>query len=103
MKGLTPALRLPTPWLMSLVELKRELGRDAALATREARRSRSPHVGRPRALDKSKAAVAQQMHANCERAGTIATEPGATVYRVLGAQIDDLPYPRGRATRYFLL
>jgi hypothetical protein len=55
-------------------------------AAREARRARGQSIGRPRALDKSKSALAQRMHANGESASTIANTLGvsrATVYRVL--------------------
>ena len=58
-------------------------------AAREARRARGQHIGRPKALDKSKAALAQRMHTNGESASTIATALGvsrATVYRVLAEQ-----------------
>jgi DNA invertase Pin-like site-specific DNA recombinase len=46
-------------------------------------------IGRPKALDKSKAALAQRMHASGEPASTIAATLGvsrATVYRVLSEQ-----------------
>jgi DNA invertase Pin-like site-specific DNA recombinase len=73
--------------LASLAELELELGRERRAAAREARRSRGQHIGRPKALDKSKAALAQRMHTSGESASTIATALGvsrATVYRVLG-------------------
>jgi DNA invertase Pin-like site-specific DNA recombinase len=44
-------------------------------------------IGRPKALDQSKVALAQRMHASGESAGTIAETLGAgraTVYRALG-------------------
>ena len=47
------------------------------------------HIGRPKALDKSKAALALRMHASGESASTIAATLSvsrATVYRVLGEQ-----------------
>ena len=72
--------------LASLAELELELGRERRAAAREARRSRGQHIGRPKALDKSKAALAQRMHASGESASMIATALGvsrATVYRVL--------------------
>jgi DNA invertase Pin-like site-specific DNA recombinase len=75
--------------LASLAELELELGRERRAAAREARRSRGQHIGRPKALDKSKAALAQRMHASGESASTIATALGvsrATVYRVLAEQ-----------------
>jgi DNA invertase Pin-like site-specific DNA recombinase len=75
--------------LASLAELELELGRERRAAAREARRSRGQHIGRPKALDKSKAALAQRMHTSGESASTIATALGvsrATVYRVLAKQ-----------------
>jgi hypothetical protein len=48
--------------------------------------ARGQHVGRPKALDKSKAALARRMHESGEPASTIANALGvsrATVYRVL--------------------
>ena len=75
--------------LASLAELELELGRERRAAAREARRSRGQHIGRPKALDKSKAALAQRMHKGGESASTIATALGvsrATVYRVLAEQ-----------------
>src|SRR6202040_392422 len=75
--------------LASLAELELELGRERRAAAREARRVRGQHIGRPKALDKSKAALAQRMHASGESARTIAATLGvsrATVYRVLAEQ-----------------
>src|ERR1700732_4780274 len=72
--------------LASLAELELELGRERRAASREARRSRGQAIGRPKALNASKAALAQRMHASGESASTIATTLGvsrATVYRVL--------------------
>jgi transcriptional regulator of acetoin/glycerol metabolism len=46
-------------------------------------------IGRPKALDKSKAALAQRMHAGGEPASTIAATLGvsrATIYRVLAGE-----------------
>lgn len=77
--------------LASLAELELELGRERRSAAREARRARGQSIGRPKALDASKAALAQRMHASGEAATTIATALGvsrATVYRVL-ADLDD--------------
>ncbi|MGH9087082.1 MAG: recombinase family protein [Acidimicrobiales bacterium] len=77
--------------LASLSELELELGRERRAAAREARRARGQAIGRPKALDKSKAALAQRMHASGEPASTIATALGvsrATVYRVLADQVD---------------
>jgi DNA invertase Pin-like site-specific DNA recombinase len=68
--------------LASLAELELELGRER----REARRARGQSIGRPKALDQSKVALAQRMHASGESAGIIASTLGvsrATVYRVL--------------------
>jgi DNA invertase Pin-like site-specific DNA recombinase len=73
--------------LASLAELELELGRERRSAAREARRARGQHIGRPKALDDKKAALAQRMHASGESASTIAATLGvsrATVYRVLG-------------------
>ena len=78
--------------LASLAELELELGRQRRSAAREARRARGQSIGRPKALDTSKAALAQRMHVSGESAGTIATTLGvsrATVYRVLAQQTDD--------------
>ncbi|GAB3239954.1 recombinase family protein [Mycolicibacterium hippocampi] len=78
--------------LASLAELELELGRERRTAAREARRARGQHIGRPKALDASKAALAHRMHASGESATTIATTLGvsrATVYRVLADLSDD--------------
>ena len=78
--------------LASLAELELELGRERRAAAREARRARGQHIGRPRALDAKKTALAQRMHANGESASTIASALGvsrATVYRVLTARHDE--------------
>jgi DNA invertase Pin-like site-specific DNA recombinase len=72
--------------LASLAELELELGRERRTAARDARRARGQAIGRPKALDESKAALAHRMHASGESASTIATALGvsrATVYRVL--------------------
>src|SRR5271165_1980510 len=72
--------------LASLAELELELGRERRAAARQARRARGQHIGRPKALDKSKASLARRMHASGEPVSTIATALGvsrATVYRVL--------------------
>lgn len=72
--------------LASLAELELELGRERRSAAREARRARGQSIGRPRALDESKAALARRMHAAGEPVSTIGTTLGvsrATVYRVL--------------------
>ncbi|WP_111511876.1 recombinase family protein [Mycobacterium kyogaense] len=72
--------------LASLAELELELGRERRSAAREARRARGQNVGRPKALDSSKAALARRMHTAGEPVTTIASTLGvsrATVYRVL--------------------
>jgi DNA invertase Pin-like site-specific DNA recombinase len=78
--------------LASLAELELELGRERRTAAREARRARGQHIGRPKALDEKKAALAVRMHASGESASTIANTLGvsrATVYRVLAEQPDE--------------
>ncbi|HVQ97319.1 MAG TPA: recombinase family protein [Mycobacterium sp.] len=75
--------------LASLAELELELGRERRTAAREARRARGQAIGRPKALDASKTALAQRMHATGESASTIAAALGvsrATVYRVLAEE-----------------
>ncbi|CAN5577338.1 recombinase family protein [soil metagenome] len=77
--------------LASLAELELELGRERRTASREARRARGQAIGRPKALDSQKAALAQRMHAAGEPATTIASTLGvsrATVYRVIAAASD---------------
>jgi DNA invertase Pin-like site-specific DNA recombinase len=72
--------------LASLAELELELGRERRAAAREARRAHGRSTGRPKALDKSNAALARRMRAAGEPASTIATTlrvSRATVYRVL--------------------
>ncbi len=71
--------------LASLAELELELGRERRSAAWEARRARGQHIGRPKALDSKKAALAQRMHASGESASTIAAALGvsrSTVYPV---------------------
>ena len=78
--------------LASLAELELELGRERRTAARDARRARGQSIGRPRALDQSKMALAQRMHASGESASTIAAALGvsrATVYRVLASTGSD--------------
>jgi DNA invertase Pin-like site-specific DNA recombinase len=77
--------------LASLAELELELGRERRTAARDARRARGQAIGRPKALDASKMALAQRMHASGEGASTIAATLGvsrATVYRVLAEGAD---------------
>jgi DNA invertase Pin-like site-specific DNA recombinase len=72
--------------LASLAELELELGRERRTAARDARRARGQSIGRPKALNDSKAALARRMHSSGEPANTIASTLGvsrATVYRVL--------------------
>ena len=57
-----------------------------SVTARDARRARGQSIGRPKALDQSKMALAQRMHASGESANAIAATLGvscATVYRVL--------------------
>ena len=75
--------------LASLAELELEIGRERRAAAREAR---GQHIGRPKALDETKAALAQRVHASGESAITIAQTLGvsrATVYRVLIGSNDE--------------
>ena|SRR6202040_2906879 len=72
--------------LASLAELELELGRERRTAARDARRARGQSIGRSKALDHSRMALAQRMHASGESASTIASTLGvsrATVYRTL--------------------
>jgi DNA invertase Pin-like site-specific DNA recombinase len=78
--------------LASLAELELELGRERRAAAREARRARGQSIGRPKALDAKKAALALRMHTSGESASTIAATLGvsrATVYRVLAEREGD--------------
>jgi len=78
--------------LASLAELELELGRERRAAAREARRARGQAVGRPKALDPSKAALVRRMHTAGEPVSTIASTLGvsrATVYRVLADVASD--------------
>jgi DNA invertase Pin-like site-specific DNA recombinase len=82
----TPTGRMIAGVLASLAELELELGRERRSAAREARRARGQHVGRPKALDPDKAALARRMHASGEPVKTIAATLGvsaATVYRTV--------------------
>ena len=88
----TAAGRMVAGVLASLAELELELGRERRSAAREARRSRGQAIGRPKALNASKAALAHRMHASGESASTIASTLGvsrATVYRVLADDFDE--------------
>jgi DNA invertase Pin-like site-specific DNA recombinase len=78
--------------LASLAELELELGRERRTAARDARRARGQSIGRPKALDDSKTALARRMHTSGESATTIASTLGvsrATVYRVLAEDADE--------------
>jgi len=82
----TAAGRMVAGVLASLAELELELGKERRSAARDARRARGQHVGRPKALDSDKAALARRMHATGEPVKTIAETLGvstATVYRVV--------------------
>jgi DNA invertase Pin-like site-specific DNA recombinase len=82
----TAAGRMVAGVLASLAELELELGKERRAAAREARRARGQAIGRPKALDASKAKLARRMHASGESATTIAAALGvsrATVYRIL--------------------
>lgn len=82
--------------LASLAELELELGRERRSAAREARRARGQPLGRPKALDTSKAALAQRMHASGESASTIAGALGvsrATIYRALADSLSARRHP----------
>jgi DNA invertase Pin-like site-specific DNA recombinase len=77
--------------LASLAELELELGKERRTASRDARRARGQSIGRPKALNESKVALAQRMHASGESASMIASTLGvsrATVYRVLAIRED---------------
>jgi DNA invertase Pin-like site-specific DNA recombinase len=85
----TAAGRMVAGVLASLAELELELGKERRSAAREARRARGQAIGRPKALDASKAKLARRMHASGEGATTIAAALGvsrATVYRILAEE-----------------
>ncbi len=74
--------------LASLAELELELGKERRTAAREARRARGQPIGRPKALDPTKAALAKRMQTSGEPVTTIAAALGvsrATIYRVLAS------------------
>lgn len=82
----TAAGRMVAGVLASLAELELELGRERRTAAREARRARGQAIGRPKALNPQKVALAQRMHSAGESASTIAETLGAsraTVYRAI--------------------
>jgi DNA invertase Pin-like site-specific DNA recombinase len=69
-----------------LAELELDLGRERRTTARDAGRAHGQAIGRPKALDQSKVALAQRMHASGESATTIAATLGvsrATIYRIL--------------------
>jgi DNA invertase Pin-like site-specific DNA recombinase len=75
--------------LASLAEL--ELGRERRAAALKARRARGQAIGRPKALDQSKMALTQRLHASGESASTIVKALGvsrATIYRVVAVRGD---------------
>jgi hypothetical protein len=59
-----------------LAELELELGRERRTAARDARRARGQPIGRPKALDASKATLAQRMHASGESASAYRCDAG---------------------------
>jgi DNA invertase Pin-like site-specific DNA recombinase len=87
--------QLPMRVVVAIAAKHVEVDKDESLvrrsAAREARRARGQSIGRPGALDASKAALAQRMHAGGESASTVAAALGvsrATVYRVLAEGAD---------------
>ena len=78
--------------LASLAELELELGRERRAAAREARRARGQAIGRPKALDKSKAALARRMHTSGEPVSTIAPRSALAVRRCTGCCRADRRY-----------
>ncbi len=81
--------RMVAAVLASLAALELELGRERRSAAHEARRARGQSIGRPKALDDSKTALARRMHASGESAKTIAATlgvSGATVYQAGGQE-----------------
>ncbi len=72
--------------LASLAELELELQRERRDASKAARKARNLPIGRPKALDAGKAALARRMRDNGEPVPTIAQAVGvsrATLYRYL--------------------
>ena len=75
----------------SLAELELELGGNVAQRRGMHAGNAGQSIGRPKALDQSKVALAQRMHGSGESASTIAATLGvsrATVYRVLADRDD---------------
>ncbi len=75
----TAAGRMVAGVLASLAELELELGKERRTAAREARRARGQSIGRPKALDPSKAALARRMQASGEPVTTIAATLGVSI------------------------
>jgi DNA invertase Pin-like site-specific DNA recombinase len=78
--------------LASVAELKLEFGWECRSAAREARHTRGQFIGRPKALDASKAALARGMHASGEPVSSIASALAvsrASVYRVLAQTVQE--------------
>ena len=72
--------------LASLAELELELGRERRAASKAARKDRGLSIGRPKALDPEKAALARRMRDSGEPVPTIAAALGvsrATIYRAI--------------------
>lgn len=77
--------------LAGLAEFELELGLERRTVAREARRVRGQAIGRPKALDPSKAALARRMQASGEPVKTIAETlkvSRATVYRALSEEVE---------------
>ncbi len=75
--------------LASLAELELELQRERRAASRAARKARDMPIGRPKALDADKAALARRMRDSGEPVQTIAAAVGvsrATLYRYLAEE-----------------
>ena len=75
--------------LASLAELELELGRERRSAAKQARKERGQPIGRPKALDGDKAALAARMRESGESVPTIAKTlqvSRATVYRAIAEQ-----------------
>lgn len=75
--------------LASLAELELELGRERRAASKAARKERGQSIGRPKALDPEKAALARRMRDSGEPVPTIAATLGvsrATIYRAIDTQ-----------------
>ncbi len=74
--------------LASLAELELELGRERRVAARDARRARGQSMGRPKALDESKAGLVQRMYASGSPRAQFLLRSACrtTVYRVLAEQ-----------------